>query len=81
MAGLEEVAPSFEFSLLNQEFQAVASKEGKARFHRWGLEGLQIKRFKFAGARFDALAEIEFIKDFIASSELSQGIELVSRTR
>lgn len=79
MAGLEEISPpSFEFSPLSQEFQAFASKEGKARFHRWGLEALQIKRFKFTGSRFDPLAEIDFVKDFITSTQFAQGIELSS---
>jgi hypothetical protein len=77
MAGLEEIPASFTFSPSNQEFEAFAGKEGKARFHRWGLEALQLKRFKFGGARFDPLTEIDFVKEFISSGEFAQGLELV----
>jgi hypothetical protein len=79
MAGIESIvqANAFEFSPLDHEFASLVSREGKERLHRWGLENLKVRRFKFNG-RFDPKSEIDFIKEFITSASFSQDLELVS---
>mmetsp|Transcript_8934 Transcript_8934/g.11712 ORF Transcript_8934/g.11712 Transcript_8934/m.11712 type:complete len:100 (+) Transcript_8934:80-379(+) len=70
-------ANAFEFSPMNHVFSTLESKEGKERVHRWGLDGLKVQRFKFNG-RFEPRSEIDFLKEFVTSSQFSQHLELVN---
>lgn len=58
--------------------QAIASKEGKARMMRWGLEGsLKVIRFKFTGST-NAESEMNSLSDLIASAEFAQALDIPS---
>jgi len=70
-------ANAFEFSPMNHVFSTLESKEGKERVHRWGLDGLKVQRFKFNG-RFEPRSEMDFLKEFVTSSQFSQHLELGS---